>query len=257
MFTPTTRSSIARYGLSLIAVGVVVILRSVMLPTWSLEHPYVLFYPAIILAGWFGGFGPGVFATLLAAFALAYLWFPPLYSFRIGSQQDAAALMLFVAINFFISLLNEALLRAKQRTAEHAAALDRETGARHAAVAETSRLTSELQQLAERLRTLSEADLAGRLQFTRGGTIVECNESLGRMIGARSRGEVLGSDPRTLFAEPADFEALVRSLVGGVVVTNARYRWRRRDGHPITVLLNARETKERVDVSVVDVSATG
>jgi len=118
VFTPATRSRVARYGLSVIAVGVVVIVRSVMLPTWSLEHPYVLFYPAIILAGWFGGFGPGVFATVLAAFALTYLWFPPLYSFRIGSQQDAVALLLFVAINFVISLLTEALLRAKHRNAE-------------------------------------------------------------------------------------------------------------------------------------------
>jgi len=118
VFAPTTRSRVARYGLSLIAVGLVVILRSVALPTWSLEHPYVLFYPAVLLAGWFGGFGPGVFATVLAAFALSYLWFPPLYSFRIGRQQDAVALLLFMAINFVISRLTEALLRAKYRNAE-------------------------------------------------------------------------------------------------------------------------------------------
>jgi len=99
-------------------VGAVVILRSYALPQWSLGHPYVLFYPAVILAGWLGGFGPGVFATVLSAFALAYLWFPPLYSFRIGRQQDAVALLLFMAINFVISLLTEALLRAKHRNAE-------------------------------------------------------------------------------------------------------------------------------------------
>jgi len=118
MPTRRTRPAIVRYGLSVAAVAVVVVARMVVVPAWSLAHPYLLFYPAIMLAGWFGGFGPGALATALAVFALTYLWFPPLYSLRIGSPLDVAALLLFVAINFVISLLNEALLRAQRRAAE-------------------------------------------------------------------------------------------------------------------------------------------
>ena len=113
----TPRSWLWHYALSVAIVAVVIAIKSFVLPEWSLAHPHLSFYPAIILAGWYGGFGPGVLATLLAALALAYLWLPPLYSLRIQDAQDASGLLLFVAIGFAISLLNEARLRADRRAA--------------------------------------------------------------------------------------------------------------------------------------------
>jgi two-component system sensor histidine kinase/response regulator len=113
----TPPSWLRHYALSVAIVTVVIAIKSFVLPKWSLAHPYLSFYPAIILAGWYGGFGPGVLATLLAAGALTYLWLPPLYSLRIRDVQDASGLMLFVAIGFAISLLNEARLRADRRAA--------------------------------------------------------------------------------------------------------------------------------------------
>ena len=108
-------SRLAGYGVSLGLVAAVVVLRWFVIPGWSLAHPYLLFYPAIIAVGWYGGFGPGVVATLLAALALSYLWLPPLYSLRIRDIQDATSLLIFVAIGFAISLLNEARVRAERR----------------------------------------------------------------------------------------------------------------------------------------------
>jgi K+-sensing histidine kinase KdpD len=128
MLTRGTRPAALRYGLSVIAVALVVVVRMALAPAWSLAHPSLLFYPAIILAGWFGGFGPGALATGLAVFALTYLWFPPLYSLRIGSQSDVVALLLFVAVNFVISLLNEALFRAQRRASQLSSELQRLKG---------------------------------------------------------------------------------------------------------------------------------
>ena len=108
-------SRLAGYGVSLGLVAAIVVLRWFVIPGWSLAHPYLLFYPAIIAVGWYGGFGPGVVATLLAALALSYLWLPPLYSLRIRDIQDATSLLIFVAIGFAISLLNEARVRAERR----------------------------------------------------------------------------------------------------------------------------------------------
>ena len=96
-------------------VVIVVGIRAYVIPGWSLSHPYLLFYPAIMLAGWLGGFGPGVLATILAALSLAFLWLPPLYSLRIQRVEDASGLMVFVAIGFAISFLNEARLQAERR----------------------------------------------------------------------------------------------------------------------------------------------
>jgi K+-sensing histidine kinase KdpD len=74
----------------------------------------VLFFPAILLAG-LGGFGPGMLATILAALSLTVLWLPPLYSFRIQRIEDASGVVVFVAIGFAISFLNEARLQAERR----------------------------------------------------------------------------------------------------------------------------------------------
>ena len=104
-----------RYGLSVALIVAIIAIRRLVIPDWSLAHPYLLFYPAIMLAGWYGGFGPGFLATALAALVLIYLWLPPLYSMRIRNIQDATSLLLFVAIGFAMSLLNEARLRADRR----------------------------------------------------------------------------------------------------------------------------------------------
>jgi len=105
----------ARYTSAVAIVVIVVGIRAYVIPGWSLSHPYLLFYPAIMLAGWLGGFGPGVLATVLAALSLAFLWLPPLYSLRIQRVEDASGLMVFVAIGFAISFLNEARLQAERR----------------------------------------------------------------------------------------------------------------------------------------------
>src|SRR3989442_13604981 len=104
-----------RYPIAVHVIAMVVGIRAYVIPGWSLPHPYLLFSPAIILAGWFGGFGPGVLVTILAAFSLAVLWLPPLYSLRIQRVEDASAMMVFVAIGFAISVLNEARLQARRR----------------------------------------------------------------------------------------------------------------------------------------------
>lgn len=109
------RSRLQGYGAAIVLLIVVIALRWLVIPEWSLSHPYLLFCPAIIVSGWYGGFGPGILATLLTALALTYLWMSPLYSMRIRDVQDVATVLLFIAIGFAISLLNEARRRAEER----------------------------------------------------------------------------------------------------------------------------------------------
>ena len=110
-----SRSRLAAYGASVVPLLAVVALRWLVMPDWSLAHPYLLVYPAIILAGWYGGFGPGVVATLLAAIALTYLWMRPLYSLRVQDIRDAAGVLVLVGVGFALSLLAEVWRRARER----------------------------------------------------------------------------------------------------------------------------------------------
>src|SRR5260370_36104649 len=76
------RSWLRHYALSVAIVGVVIAIKSFVLPGWSLAHPYLSFYPAIILAGWYGGFRPGGLATPPGRGGRPHLGPPPLDSVR-------------------------------------------------------------------------------------------------------------------------------------------------------------------------------
>src|SRR5919198_5686415 len=73
------------YGVAVTAVLVALLLTRVMASyVESFRTP--LFFSAIILSTWFGGFIPGMVATLLSVPALKYYYVDPLYSwsFDIG-----------------------------------------------------------------------------------------------------------------------------------------------------------------------------
>ena len=74
--TPRSRPATLRYGLALLAVAGS-LLVSIWLRPHSFTTPYLAFYPAVILALWFGGLWPGLVATLLSALAVDFFQLPP------------------------------------------------------------------------------------------------------------------------------------------------------------------------------------
>ena len=78
------------------------------------------FVCAIVLSSWFGGFGPGILATILSILALEYWLTLPLFAQRF-SLSDVPKLVVFFFTGAFISWLarrqrsdEEALLRARE-----------------------------------------------------------------------------------------------------------------------------------------------
>ena len=50
------------------------LLRWLVDPWLGPTVPYLSFFPAILIAAWFGGFGPGLLAAVLSS-AVSYIWF--------------------------------------------------------------------------------------------------------------------------------------------------------------------------------------
>jgi PAS domain S-box-containing protein len=73
------------------------------------------FIPAILIVAYFGGFWPGLLATVLSALGATYFLVEPLYSLEITSVHDAVALSLLVLVGTIISGLSESLHRARRR----------------------------------------------------------------------------------------------------------------------------------------------
>src|SRR3954454_6262101 len=109
------RGRLVAYGVAVLATGVTLVVRWLLWPVFGDAVPHMFFFPAVMLAAYYGGFGPGVLSTVLAALAANYFFTEPRYSLRINSLNAAVALPLFVLAGATISALTESLHRARRR----------------------------------------------------------------------------------------------------------------------------------------------
>lgn len=57
---------------ALLAVAVAAVVRIAFLQVLGLRTPFLLFYPAVMIAALYGGFVPGLLASFLSAFIATY-----------------------------------------------------------------------------------------------------------------------------------------------------------------------------------------
>jgi PAS domain S-box-containing protein len=106
---------VSGYGIAVAVVAVAIVLRYALDP-WLSEVgvPYITFYPAILLATFLGGLGPGLTSLALCTLVAWYIFLPPAFTFELSPQQ-VFSLVLFVVLGGFdvllITLLNSALDR--------------------------------------------------------------------------------------------------------------------------------------------------
>lgn len=62
-----------RYGVAVLTVTLALLLTLLLLPTLQ-RTPTPLFFAAVILSAWYGGFGPGLLATILSALSISYFF---------------------------------------------------------------------------------------------------------------------------------------------------------------------------------------
>lgn len=125
---------ISGYLIASVGVLIALVLRTRLAPWLGPSSPYLLFYPAIMIAARFGGFGPGAFASLVSGVACAYYFLSPDFSWYLTSTADRIALPIFMGIGLLISWSAETLRRAERHHRELAAvAIERAIGEHDAA----------------------------------------------------------------------------------------------------------------------------
>lgn len=102
-------SHIWRYTVPVIGVIIVVTLRF-LFPQIFRGIPFFLFWPVVILTAWYGGFGPGVFASLLSAFAALYLIRP-----QIEPPPDDGLIAILLALFILITVAISWFYQVRQR----------------------------------------------------------------------------------------------------------------------------------------------
>jgi len=188
------RSQLQRYSVAVLAVVVALLLTQLLRPLLK-PSLYPLFLAAVMVSSWYGGIGPGLVTTALAALACAYFFIPPLYSLAINGY-DIIALLQFVLVALLISVLN-AVLRSTQRRAQmNALAAQRNY--------ERLRQTQEiLSQSKERYRLLVEgATDYAIFMLDNNGNVISWNIGAERILGYQEA-EIVGQPFSLIFTPEA------------------------------------------------------
>ena len=107
------RDVLKRYGLALALASLALLIRDA-LPVPEGTAIYQLPIAAVVLSAWYGGRGPGLFASLICATGILYRFIPPVHSFEM-SPDYALGFFIFIALCLLLSEFS-----AGRRRAEHA-----------------------------------------------------------------------------------------------------------------------------------------
>jgi PAS domain S-box-containing protein len=92
------------HGFAVLVTTVALLLQLGLRP-YIRATPFILFFGAVMLSGWKGGWGPGLTSTGLSALLADYFFLPPAYALSVSSQ-DLLSLGLFIIISILITRMN-------------------------------------------------------------------------------------------------------------------------------------------------------
>jgi signal transduction histidine kinase len=121
-----------RLGVSLLvsvgSVGLATILRIWMDPVLQDHHPFTLYFAAVALSAWYGGFGPGMLAIVLSYFSADWFFITPRFEINWPRENldEFLALMAFFFSGFAIALSTSIMRRALGQSRQKQVELERQ-----------------------------------------------------------------------------------------------------------------------------------
>ena len=111
--------TLLRYLIAFAAVGLTIPIK-LMLQPWleagtEREAPFILSLAAVMFTGWYGGLGPALLATALAAATGSYFFMHPYNDLTLRATPQRLRLVLFVIEGSLISILCNTLKSAQRR----------------------------------------------------------------------------------------------------------------------------------------------
>jgi two-component system sensor kinase FixL len=264
--------AVLKYGLAISSVAAALIIVFLLRPNGLLTP---IFFLAIIVTAWFGGFGPGLLAAVLATLAIDYFFLPPLYSASFDVGEIPHLLAFFVSA-FLVSSWSATRSRAESslrrardeleaKVQERTADLRQSNEQLQAEIAERKRAeevlqnqTRDFQDQAQLLELAHDAILVRNLA----SEILFWNRGAERMYGWRreeARGQITHGFLQTAF--PTSFEEVQTELLGvgywegellhttrdgsRLVVASRQVLQRDQSGHPVAILEINNDITER------------
>jgi PAS domain S-box-containing protein len=212
------------YIAALTFVGVAWLVRLALTPWLLTSAPYLQFFPAILLAGLYGGLGPGLIATAASAL-ISMAVFLPAAGVAVGAPGDVLSLLLFVGVGTGMSWVSHLF-----RVAGHA----------HRQAASLASVR------AERLDAILNTTVDGIIVIDAKGTIESFNPGAERLFGYPAP-EVLGRNVSLLMPSPdrERHDSYLRRYVetgqATIIGVGREVVGRRRDGTTVPLHLSVGE----------------
>jgi two-component system sensor kinase FixL len=221
-----SRALKSRYVVALAAFGSALLFRYAFSDRLGVTVPYLQFFPAIMLAAWYGGLGPGLLTTSLSTVVAMY-WLLPPSGIAVSGPADQLSLATFVAIGVFISWLNHRLHVMQQ--------------AQRSAIATATART-------ERLDTILTMAVDGIIVIDAEGRIEAFNRGAQDLFGYHED-EVMGRNVSMLMPSPyhEQHDAYLRRYIetgeARIIGIGREVTGRRRDGTVFPVRLSVGEMR--------------
>jgi PAS domain S-box-containing protein len=181
-----------RYAVTLCVTTLTLVLTLFVEPFRD-HNPFLIPIIAITLSVWYGGFGPGLASTILAAVTITYFASPSLST----SPEDRLRLGVFILACLLINALHEVLHRKHTEARQFTQELERQVAER---TAELEGKTASLRESELRFRSVAESANDGIIVADHEARILSWNKAAETIFGYREE-EVLGKPVTVLMPE--------------------------------------------------------
>jgi signal transduction histidine kinase len=169
------RPLVCRYSIPLITVAAASFLAYLLPSRFDPSH-FTLFFLAVMLSTWYGGFGAGVLSTVFSALALDYFFISPVDSIELDSHAFLR-LCVFLSVSVITSILTHARRRAEMglrqahaemedRVRDRTAELTKANAALREEISERQKIEKELLRLQHQIGPVERLATIGRMTAT-------------------------------------------------------------------------------------------
>lgn len=162
------------------------------------ESPFLVFFAAVLVSAWLGGWRAGLAATALAALSADFLFMSPYYSLAVDNSGQVVRIAVFLLEGSLTSVIVSKLYRARRQAEERAA--------------EVQGYQENLKENEERSRRLAD-EVVEALILSEDGRLLDANETFTRMLGYEPD-EVEGTDALKIVV-PAEREGVAHGIRTG------------------------------------------
>jgi PAS domain S-box-containing protein len=121
--TTSVYASVPSYFVAVLITALSAALGILLFPLFGAVPVFLILISSVMFNAMFGGFGPGVLATIIGALAGKYFFIDPKHSLAIYNLQDSVVLIVFGVIGLQISWLSDTLRSSKKRVEANARTL--------------------------------------------------------------------------------------------------------------------------------------